>query len=58
MIVSLETVGTLHTHTHTHILFRNISQGIFASFLSLKNNLINKVNRVNFVYMFVVPLCT
>ena len=52
MIASLETVGTLHTHTHTICLVDRI----IASFLVSKLNLIRKINRVNFVYMLVIPL--
>ena len=52
MIASLETIGTVHTHTHTICL----EYRIIASFLSLKLNLIKKINRVNFVYMLVIPL--
>ncbi len=58
MIAILEIIGTVHTHTHTHthVYFKNIKHGIFASFLNFKDNLISKVNRVNFVYMFVMQL--
>ena len=52
MIASLETVGTLHTHTHTICLIDRI----IASFLTLKLNLIKEINRVNFVYMLVIQL--
>ena len=52
MIASLETVDTLHTHTHTICLVDRI----VASFLALELNLIEKINRVNFVYMLVIPL--
>ncbi len=52
MIASLEVVDTVHTHTHTICL----EYRIIASFLSLENNLISKISRVNFVYMFVMPL--
>ncbi len=54
MIASLETVGTLHTHTHTHTLC--LVDREITSFLVSKLNLIKKINRVNFVYMLVIPL--
>ena len=52
MIANFKTIGTL-----AHRYFKSIKQGIFASFFNFRNNLISKVNRVNFVYMFVIPLC-